>query len=378
MRIEQCETGDPTVRLGTERSAASAKKLEMTMDEQHTQKGFTEAVAVVGGGSWGTALANLLAEKGIAVTLWVFEEDLCEEMQRTRENTLYLPGVQLSALLEPGNSLETVLAGKRIVLMAVPSHVHRRVAMQMLEFLQGPVVIVSATKGIENESLQTMSGVWGEIMPAGMEWEYAVLSGPSFAREVVQKVPTAVTVASTSKEVAQEIQRLFSTSFFRAYTSTDVIGVELGGALKNIIALAAGITDGLGLGYNTRAALMTRGLAEMSRLSTSMGAHPLTFLGLAGVGDLVLTCTGDLSRNRTVGYQLGQGKKLAEILAEMKMVAEGVKTTRSVHNLAQQQGIEMPICEQIYRILYEDQPAEKALTELMQRELKHEVDTFFG
>jgi glycerol-3-phosphate dehydrogenase (NAD(P)+) len=185
-------------------------------------------------------------------------------------------------------------------------------------------------------------------------------------------------VASTSKEVAQEIQRLFSTDFFRAYTSTDVIGVELGGALKNIIALAAGITDGLGLGYNTRAALMTRGLAEMSRLSTSMGAHPLTFLGLAGVGDLVLTCTGDLSRNRTVGYQLGQGKKLAEILAEMNMVAEGVKTTRSVHNLAQQQGIEMPICEQIYRILYEDQPAEKALTELMQRELKHEVDTFFG
>ena len=348
------------------------------MDEQNTQKGFTEAVAVVGGGSWGTALANLLAEKGIAVTLWVFEEDLCEEMQNTRENTLYLPGVQLSPLLKPGNSLEKVLAGKRIVLMAVPSHVHRRLAMQMLEFLQGPVVIVSATKGIENESLQTMSGVWSEIMPAGMDWEYAVLSGPSFAREVVKKVPTAVTVASTSREVAQEIQRLFSTEFFRVYTSTDVIGVEMGGALKNIIALAAGITDGLGLGYNTRAALMTRGLAEMSRLSTSMGAHPLTFLGLAGVGDLVLTCTGDLSRNRNVGYQLGQGKKLAEILAEMKMVAEGVKTTRSVHNLAQQQGIEMPICEQMYRILYEDQPAEKALAELMQRELKHEVDTFFG
>ena len=218
------------------------------MDAQHTQERFTEAVAVVGGGSWGTALANLLAEKGIAVTLWVFEEDLCEEMQKTRENTLYLPGVQLSPLLEPANSLETVLAGKRIVLMAVPSHVHRRVAMQMLEFLQGPVVIVSATKGIENESLQTMSGVWGEVMPTGMDWEYAVLSGPSFAREVVQKVPTAVTVASSSKEVAQEIQRLFSTDFFRAYTSTDVIGVELGGALKNIIALAAGITDGLGLG----------------------------------------------------------------------------------------------------------------------------------
>jgi glycerol-3-phosphate dehydrogenase (NAD(P)+) len=271
-----------------------------------------------------------------------------------------------------------VLAGKRIILMAVPSHVYRHVAMQMLEFLKGPVVVVSATKGIENESLKTMSGIWRQIMPGSIDWDYAVLSGPSFAREVVKKAPTAVTVASASKEVAEEIQQLFSTDYFRVYTSTDVIGVELGGALKNIIALAAGIVDGLGLGHNTRAALMTRGLAEMSRLGTSMGADPLTFLGLAGVGDLVLTCTGDLSRNRTVGYKLGQGKKLAEILAEMRMVAEGVKTTRSVHHLAQQKEIDMPICEQMYRILYEDQPPEKALDSLMQRELKHEVDTFFG
>jgi len=260
------------------------------------------------------------------VSLWVFEEDLCEEMQKTNENTLYLPGVQLSPLLRPYNDLETVLAGKRIVLMAVPSHVYRHVAMQMLDFLKGPLVIVSATKGIENESLKTMSGIWREIMPESIDWDYAVLSGPSFAREVVKKAPTAVTVASASKEVAEEIQQLFSTDYFRVYTSTDVIGVELGGALKNIIALAAGIVDGLGLGHNTRAALMTRGLAELSRLGTSMGADPLTFLGLAGVGDLVLTCTGDLSRNRTVGYKLGQGQKLAEILAEMRMVAEGVKT----------------------------------------------------
>ncbi|UCE83696.1 MAG: NAD(P)H-dependent glycerol-3-phosphate dehydrogenase [Deltaproteobacteria bacterium] len=337
-----------------------------------------EAVGVIGGGSWGTALANLLASKGISVFLWVFEEDLCEEMQQTKENSLYLPGVQLSPLLHPDDSLEAVLADKRILLMAVPSHVHRHVAMQMLDFLKGPVVVISATKGIENESLKTMSAIWQEIMPDSISWEYGVLSGPSFAREVVKKVPTAVTVASESKEVAQEVQELFSTQYFRVYTSTDVIGVEMAGALKNIIALAAGMIDGLGLGHNTRAALMTRGLAEMSRLGTSMGAHPLTFLGLAGVGDLVLTCTGDLSRNRTVGYQLGQGKKLAEILAEMKMVAEGVKTTRSVYNLAQQRGIEMPICDQIYRILYEDQPPEKAVAELMQRELKHELDTFFG
>ena len=348
------------------------------MEKEQSRNHLPEAVAVVGGGSWGTALANLLAEKSIPVSLWVFEEDLCEEMQKTKENTLYLPGVQLSPLLHPDNNLQAVLAGKRIILMAVPSHVYRHVAMQMLEFLKGPVVVVSATKGIENESLKTMSGIWREIMPAGMDWEYAVLSGPSFAREVVKKAPTAVTVASASKEVAEEIQQLFSTDYFRVYTSTDVIGVELGGALKNIIALAAGIVDGLGLGHNTRAALMTRGLAEMSRLGTSMGADPLTFLGLAGVGDLVLTCTGDLSRNRTVGYKLGHGKRLADILAEMRMVAEGVKTTRSVHHLAQQKEIDMPICEQMYRILYEDQPPEKALDSLMQRELKHEVDTFFG
>lgn len=348
------------------------------MNQQDMAKGSPEAVGVIGGGSWGTALANLLASKGISVFLWVFEEDLCEEMQQTKENSLYLPGVQLSPLLHPDNSLEAVLADKRILLMAVPSHVHRHVAMQMLDFLKGPVVVISATKGIENESLKTMSAIWQEIMPDSISWEYGVLSGPSFAREVVKKVPTAVTVASESKEIAQEVQELFSTQYFRVYTSTDVIGVEMAGALKNIIALAAGMIDGLGLGHNTRAALMTRGLAEMSRLGTSMGAHPLTFLGLAGVGDLVLTCTGDLSRNRTVGYQLGQGKKLAEILAEMKMVAEGVKTTRSVYNLAQQRGIEMPICDQIYRILYEDQPPEKAVAELMQRELKHELDTFFG
>jgi glycerol-3-phosphate dehydrogenase (NAD(P)+) len=348
------------------------------MNHQDMAKGPTGGVGVIGGGSWGTALANLLANKGIPVSLWVFEEDLCKEMQQTKENSLYLPGVQLSPLLHPDNSLEAVLADKRILLMAVPSHVHRRVAMQMLDFLKEPVVVISATKGIENESLKTMSAIWQEIMPDSISWEYGVLSGPSFAREVVKKVPTAVTVASESKEVAQEVQELFSTEYFRVYTSTDVIGVEMAGALKNIIALAAGMIDGLGLGHNTRAALMTRGLAEMSRLGTSMGAHPLTFLGLAGVGDLVLTCTGDLSRNRTVGYQLGQGKKLAEILGEMKMVAEGVKTTRSVYNLAQQRGIEMPICDQIYRILYEDQPPEKAVVELMQRELKHELDTFFG
>ena len=348
------------------------------MNKQKQQEALLEPVGVIGGGSWGTALANLLAAKSVPVSLWVFEKDLCQEMQQTGENSLYLPGVQLSPLLHPDSNLEAVMAGKRILLMAVPSHVYRNVSLQMLDFLEGPIILVSATKGIENESLKTMSGIWNEIMPASTDWAYGVLSGPSFASEVIKRVPTAVTAASDSREVAREIQMLFSTDYFRVYTSTDVIGVEMGGALKNIVALAAGIIDGLGLGHNTRAALMTRGLAEMSRLGTSMGANPLTFLGLAGVGDLILTCTGDLSRNRTVGYQLGQGKKLSEILAGMKMVAEGVKTTRSVFNLAHQQGIEMPICQQMYRILYEDQPPAKALAELMRRELKHEVDTFFA
>jgi len=348
------------------------------MREQQREKAALASVGVVGAGSWGTALANLLAEKGIPISLWVFEEDLCETMQETRENSLYLPGIQLSSLVQPDNDIKAVVSGKQALIMAVPSHVYRDVAVQMLGCLQESVVLVSATKGIENDTLKTMSGIWDEIMPDTLRWEYAVLSGPSFAREVVMNVPTAVTVASADKEVAKQMQQLFSTQRFRAYSSTDVIGVELGGALKNIVAIAAGIIDGLGFGSNTRAALVTRGLAEMSRLGTSMGAHPLTFLGLAGVGDLVLTCTGDLSRNRKVGYQLGQGKKLQEILADMKMVAEGVKTTRSVYHLAQKQGVELPICQQMYRILYEDQSPKEAVAELMQRDLKHEVETFFA
>jgi glycerol-3-phosphate dehydrogenase (NAD(P)+) len=334
-------------------------------------------VGVIGAGGWGTALANLLAEKGIPVSLWVYEEDLSKTMAETRENSLYLPGIRLTPLVHPNHSLGAVVAARRILVMAVPSHVYRQVASQLIPSLSGGVVIVNATKGIENESLKTMGEIWREITPKGLVWEYAALSGPSFAREVARHVPTAVTVAATNKDVAVEVQRLFATPFFRVYSSTDVIGVELGGALKNIIALAAGIIDGLGLGHNTRAALITRGLAEMSRLGTTLGAEPLTFLGLSGVGDLVLTCTGELSRNRTVGFQLGQGKKLEEILGEMRMVAEGVKTTRSVYHLARRQKVELPICEQMYRILYENRSPQEAVATLMQRDLKHEPDTFF-
>jgi glycerol-3-phosphate dehydrogenase (NAD(P)+) len=347
------------------------------VSEQTRQEETEGEVAVIGAGGWGTALANLLGQKGIPVSTWVYEEDLCKTMHETRENPLYLPGISLASALHPDTSLQAVASAKRVLVMAVPSHVYRQVARQMIPFLSGRVIIVSATKGIENESLRTMGEIWREIMPVSVGWDYVALSGPSFAREVATHVPTAVTVASTNKEAAVEIQRLFATPYFRVYSSTDVIGVELGGALKNIIALAAGIIDGLGLGHNSRAALITRGLAEMSRLGTTMGANPLTFLGLSGVGDLVLTCTGALSRNRSVGIELGRGKRLDDILADMRMVAEGVKTTRSVYHLARRQGVDLPICEEMYRILYEGRSPREAVASLMQRDLKHEPDTFF-
>jgi len=244
----------------------------------------------------------------------------------------------------------------------------------MVPHLAPGTVVVSAAKGIENETLLTMSGIWKEIAPRDGLVKVLSLSGPSFAKEVVQKMPTAVTLAGDDIETAQDVQQVFSTGYFRVYTSLDKIGVELAGALKNVIALAAGAVDGLGFGHNTRAALITRGLAEMCRLGVKLGAMPLTFSGLAGIGDLVLTCTGDLSRNRTVGFQLGQGRKLQEILGEMRMVAEGVKTAQSVHFLAKRMEVEMPISEQVYQVLYEDKNPADAARELMERDLKHELD----
>jgi glycerol-3-phosphate dehydrogenase (NAD(P)+) len=248
----------------------------------------------------------------------------------------------------------------------------RRVMSNSLPFLPQGGVIVSASKGIEVDTLATVSEIYQEILPADLYASFAALSGPSFAREVAQQMPTAVTVASESESVARRVQEAFTTSYFRVYRNEDVVGVELGGAIKNVIAIAAGISDGLGFGSNTRAALITRGLAEMTRLGLAMGAHPSTFAGLAGMGDLVLTCTGDLSRNRTVGIQVGQGRRLSEILGEMRMVAEGVKTTESAYNLCRKLGVEMPIVEQMYQILYQDKPAREAVLELMTRNLKAE------
>lgn len=331
-------------------------------------------VGVIGAGSWGTTLAAVLADRGFDVDLWVFEADLCKIIRETHENTIYLPGFHLNERITPHEDLAQVVRGHSLLVMVVPSHVYRHVALQMIPFLEDGVRLVSATKGIENDTLLTMSGIWKDILPPDTHVNLLCISGPSFAREVIKRIPTAITVAGDRMDIAQEVQQDFSTPYFRVYTSLDRIGVELAGALKNVIALAAGACDGLGFGHNTRAALITRGLAEITRLGVRMGAHPLTFSGLSGIGDLLLTCTGDLSRNRTVGMQLGQGRKLSDILSEMRMVAEGVKTARSVHALAQRMDVDMPICEQIYRVLYEDKDPVEAVRDLMDRDLKHEMD----
>ncbi|MCP3176191.1 NAD(P)H-dependent glycerol-3-phosphate dehydrogenase [Desulfuromonas sp. KJ2020] len=328
-------------------------------------------IGVIGAGSWGTTLANLLAKKGYAVSLWAYEKDLVERMQKTRINDLYLPDFSLSSNLSFSAELVEVSAGKDLLLLVPPSQVMRRVMQEAAKVIDPETLIVSASKGIENDTLQIMSEVLAEVLPATSRTAY--LSGPSFAKEVAAEMPTAVTVAAENPAIAKKVQEIFSTDYFRVYTNADVVGVELGGALKNVMALAAGVSDGLGFGYNTRAALITRGLAEMNRLGAAMGADPATFAGLAGMGDLVLTCTGDLSRNRSVGYALGQGRTLQDILQEMTMVAEGVKTTLSTYQLAQKLQVEAPITEQMYLILYENKNPRQAVIDLMQRELKSEA-----
>ena len=333
-----------------------------------------QRVAVVGAGSWGTALALHLARNGHVVDLWVFEREVAERIQADRENPTYLPGVELPANIHASTDLAAVVRDQAVVLMVAPSHVTRGILIGLRHDLKPGVIMTSASKGVENDSLMTMTQVMEDVLPPDLAVHRSCLSGPSFAREVGQGLPTAVTVACPDREAARLLQTMFSSPSMRVYTSNDLLGVELGGALKNVFALAAGIADGLGLGANARAALITRGLVEMSRLGVSLGANPLTFMGLAGMGDLVLTCTGDLSRNRTVGLKIGRGMKLQDILAEMKMVAEGVKTTRSIHDLAKREGVDMPVTDEVYRMLYEDKPPKQALIDLMTRDLKDEID----
>ncbi len=329
-------------------------------------------IAVIGAGSWGTALANLLAGKGGEVTLWAYEPDLVERLKANRVNDLFLPGIELDSRLAFSNDLAAAVSGCQVVVLVSPSQVMRQVVAGLSPHLAGDALLVSAAKGIENDTLLLMSEVLSEVLGSAVASRCAVLSGPSFAREVALRLPTAVTVAALEADVGKAVQELFRTDYFRVYTNADVVGVELGGALKNVIALAAGVSDGLGFGHNARAALINRGLVEMARLGAAKGAEAETFAGLAGMGDLVLTCTGDLSRNRSVGIELGKGRKLADIIGGMRMVAEGVKTTLSAWQLAQKLGVAMPITEQMYRILYEDKDPRQAVTELMQRQQRSE------
>ena len=330
-------------------------------------------IAVIGGGSWGTALADLLAGNGHKVTLWAFEAPLAEEISKHKTNSIYLPGFKLHADLSCTSSLAQALDGSSMVLLVTPVQIMRGLLERAACYIAQDALIVNASKGIELETLKTVSRICTDILGPDTLNRYVALSGPTFAREVAAGLPSLIVAASQNETTARQVQTVFSNPVFRAYTNNDVIGVELGGAVKNVIAIAAGICDGLGFGHNARAALITRGLSEMNRLGQAMGAHPATFAGLAGMGDLVLTCTGDLSRNRTVGFKLGEGNKLSAILDEMKMIAEGVKSSESVYLLAQKLGVDMPIVENVYKILKEDKPAREAVIELMSRELKAEA-----
>jgi glycerol-3-phosphate dehydrogenase (NAD(P)+) len=334
---------------------------------------MSERVGVVGAGSWGTTLANLLAKKGHAVQLWSFEEDVTAAINDTGENSVYLAGVALDERLTATSDLAAAVGNADIVLSVTPSQHVRTVMAEASRAMRDGALVVSASKGIETRTLETMAEVLEDVLPSAIRGTVCFLSGPSFATEVSLEQPTAVTVAGRDGDAARRTQELFQTDYFRVYTSDDVVGVELGGALKNVMALAAGMAAGLGLGHNTRAALITRGLAEMTRLGLALGARPLTFAGLAGMGDLILTCTGELSRNRTVGFALGQGRRLDDVLGEMRMVAEGVETARAAHALAEREGIEMPIVAEVHAVLFEGRPADEAVRNLMLREPKPEV-----
>jgi glycerol-3-phosphate dehydrogenase (NAD(P)+) len=329
-------------------------------------------LAIIGGGSWGTALAIALAPRFEQVRLWVFETDLCARLIASRENDVYLPGAPIPANVHPASDLATALDGAEIVLSVMPSHLVRRVYGQMLDYLHPSMLFVSATKGLENDTLLRVSQVIREVVRARFEPRVAVISGPTFAREVARSEPTALVVASEDAALTETVQASFSGPAFRLYTSADPVGVEVGGSIKNVVAIGSGVLHGMGMGHNVTAALITRGLAEMTRLAVAMGGKPLTLAGLAGLGDLVLTCTGDLSRNRTVGVELARGRKLDEIVRSMKMVAEGIKTTNAAVDLARRHDVEMPISEQMFQMLHFGVSPRDAIQRLMERSLKGE------
>jgi glycerol-3-phosphate dehydrogenase (NAD(P)+) len=327
--------------------------------------------AVVGGGAWGTALADLVARGGHEAQLWAREPDVVAEMNASHRNTRFLAGVMLHPALRASEDLSEVLSQARLVLYVAPSHVLREVVRRGAAAVRRDATLAVATKGIEPETLRLMTDVVAEEVPGR---PIVALSGPSFALEVARCQPTAVVAASDNAAAAELVQQTLSSPMFRVYTSDDVTGVELGGALKNVMAVATGIAEGLGLGLNSQAALITRGLAEITRLGVALGARADTFAGLAGMGDLVLTCTGALSRNRTVGVEVGKGRALSEILAATDSVAEGVRNTQSTVALARRAGVDMPIARAVHRVLFEGQPPRDAITDLMTRELRAERD----
>jgi len=328
-------------------------------------------VAVIGAGSWGTALAGLLAGAGHAVRIWAFEPEVAEAINLEHMNHVFLPGVNLPENLSASNYLEHALAGADLAVLVMPSHVFREVLTQAAPHIPENAILVSCAKGIEDTGL-TMCQVAKDVLPEVFHHRLCCLSGPSFAKEVAAGAPTAVTVASHDAEIARQVQIAFSTKRFRVYTSFDLIGVELGGAVKNPLAIAAGMCAGLELGHNAMAALITRGLAEMTRLSLALGGQIATLAGLAGLGDLVLTCTGELSRNRTVGVRLAQGEALNSIIYSTKTVAEGVLNTKTVLALAQRQKVDMPIIAGVYQVLYEGKTPQAILNDFMSRDLKPE------
>jgi glycerol-3-phosphate dehydrogenase (NAD(P)+) len=328
-------------------------------------------IGVIGAGGWGIALTKLLADKGEPVTLWCHGTESYRELQQNRESRTYLPGITLASNVSFTRSIAESVSGKSLILCAVPSHAVREVLASASSHLAAQTTVLCCTKGLEEESLKTMGEVLAEIFSDAQR--HAFLSGPTFAIEVARGLPAAVTVAARLEKVAREVQAILSTQNFRVYTSTDIVGVQMGGVIKNVIAIAAGISDGLDLGHNARAALITRGLAEMTRLAIRMGADPMTLAGLPGLGDLVLTCAGDLSRNRKVGIQIAQGKSVEQITQGTRMVAEGVRNTRSVYMLARSLQAEMPIVEQMYKVIYESKKPAEAVRDLMQRSLKPEL-----
>lgn len=328
-------------------------------------------VSILGAGSWGTALAIVAARGGHLVRIWARDQSVVEAIGRTRANPYYLSDFSLPKNVLATSSLKEALDGAEFVLLVVPSHAMRTLLERAREFLNQKALLVSAAKGVENESLLRMSEVAEQVLSSHSTQRFIALSGPSFACEVARGDPTAV-VAGGANLDCEQVQRAFSSTLFRVYTNDDLIGVELGGAVKNVVAIAAGVVHGLGFGANSVAAIITRGLAEMTRLAVACGARSETLAGLAGLGDLVLTCTGELSRNRRVGIELGRGRKLDDIVGETREVAEGVRTTRAIHQLARQRRVDAPITSSVYSLLYEGKSALEAASELMERPLRRE------